>query len=109
MDLLLIKGLIPIDMLDEEPSVARFHRRLASFSRLVRFNSRGMGLSDPASTPPTLEEHVQDALTVMDAVGISRCAVFSSGWLAAEAVMLAVACPERVSHLVLVNSTPRVM
>lgn len=36
-------GLVPIDCVDEEPSMARFHRRLASFSWLVRFDRRGGG------------------------------------------------------------------
>src|SRR6516225_4729204 len=40
---------IPIDSGDDEPSFARFQRRLASFSSITRFNARGMGLSDPVS------------------------------------------------------------
>src|SRR5262249_61904656 len=52
---LLSEGFISIDSVDEEPSLARFHRRVASFSRLLRFDRRGVGLSDPASpsNPPT--------------------------------------------------------
>ena len=101
----------PIDMLDEEPSLARFQRRLASFSRIVRFNPRGVGLSDPVSpsTPPTLEQRTDDALAVMDAVGITRAAVFTFGWHTAEAVVLAATCPDRVSHLIVVNGTARYM
>lgn len=99
----------PIDMLDEEPSLARFGRRLASFSRVVRFNPRGVGLSDPVSpsTPPTLEQRMHDALVVMDAVGSTRAAVFSFHWQAAEAIVLAATCPDRVSHLIVVNGTAR--
>ena len=55
IDLLLYSGaLIPIDCMDEEPSMARFLRRLASFGRLVRFDKRGVGLSDrgSVSAPP---------------------------------------------------------
>ena len=46
-DLLLFTGaIIPIECMDEEPSMARFQRRLASFGRLIRFDQRGVGLSD---------------------------------------------------------------
>jgi pimeloyl-ACP methyl ester carboxylesterase len=59
LDLLVIAGsAVPIDSIKDEPSIDRFQRRLASFSRLVRFDLRGTGLSDPVSpsSPPTLEQ-----------------------------------------------------
>jgi len=107
---LLSEGFISIDSVDEEPSLARFHRRLASFSRLVRFDRRGVGLSDPVSpsNPPTLEQMMHDALAVMDAAGVARAAVLS--WASAKpAVMLAVAHPHRVSSLVVVNGFARTL
>ncbi len=110
-DLLLIGGNhISIDSMDEEPSLARFHRRLASFSRLIRFDRRGVGLSDPIvpSDPPTLEQLAQDALAVMDAAGSSSAACLADG-PAAEAILMAATHPERIHRLVLVNSTARVM
>ncbi len=109
-DVLLSAGVVPIDMYDEQPSLARFHRRLASFSRLVRFHYRGIGLSDPVppASAPTLEQHVHDALAVMDAAGIARAALFATLWHVSDAVSLAVTCPERVSHLLVVNGTARV-
>ena len=47
IDLLVLPGplLLPIDSVDDEPSMYRFHRRLASFSRVIRFDVRGVGLS----------------------------------------------------------------
>jgi len=46
VDLVLLAGpSIPIDSIDSEPSLYRFYRRLASFSRVIRFDFRGMGLS----------------------------------------------------------------
>ncbi|MDP9332786.1 MAG: alpha/beta hydrolase, partial [Actinomycetota bacterium] len=105
----LLSAYFPVDMLDEEPSIARFQRRLASFSRLVRFNPRGLGLSDPVSpsNPPTLEQWNRDALAVMDTVGIARAALFTFGWNAMEAVTLAVTFPDRVSRLIIVNGSAR--
>jgi DNA-binding CsgD family transcriptional regulator len=54
-------GMLPIDSMNDEPSLTRFHDRLASFSRLIRFDLRGVGMSDPAvpSSPPTLEQWIR--------------------------------------------------
>jgi class 3 adenylate cyclase len=100
---------IAIDSGDDEPSFARFQRRLASFSSLTRFNARGLGLSDPVSptSPPTLEQRMQDAVAVMNAVEAERAAVFASTAGVPEALLLAVTYPERVSHLVLVHGFAR--
>lgn len=110
-NLLLIGGNhISIDSMDEEPPFARFHRRLASFSRVIRFDRRGVGLSDPIapSDPPTLEQLVEDALAVLDATGSSSAACFADG-PCPEAILMAASHPERIRRLVLVNSTARVM
>ena len=58
------------------PTVARFLRRLASFSRLVIFDKRGQGLSDRTGRPPTLEESMDDLEAVMEAAGCERPAIF---------------------------------
>ena len=51
-----------IEVMWEEPSMARFLRRLASFSRLILFDKRGTGLSDRLAprAMPTLEERMDD-------------------------------------------------
>jgi len=111
IDLLVYSGTgIPIDCVDEEPSMARVHRRLATFSRLLRFDRRGFGLSDrgSASSPPTHEQWVNDALAVLDAVGSERAAVLAPFVNTAQGIMLATMHPERVSHLVVVNGAARV-
>jgi pimeloyl-ACP methyl ester carboxylesterase len=58
-----------VDVAWEEPSVARFLRRLASFSRLIVVDKRGTGLSDRVTRLPTLEQRMHDVRAVMDAVG----------------------------------------
>ena len=83
IDLLLYTGAnVPIDCMDEEPSMARFQRQLASFGRLIRFDRRGTGLSErgSASAPPTREQWIQDAVAVLDAVGSAQAAVLAP-WL----------------------------
>jgi class 3 adenylate cyclase len=112
LDLLMYTGSsVPIDCMDDEPSLARVQRRLATFSRLLRFDRRGVGLSDRGSpmTPPTSEQWAQDGLAVMDAVGSERAAVFAPFSNSPEGILLAAKSPERVSHLIVVNGAARAL
>ena len=61
---------IPIDTIDAEPSMYRFHRRLASFSRVIRLDQRGVGLSSRAPSLDLIGPKfwAKDAISVMDAV-----------------------------------------
>jgi class 3 adenylate cyclase len=104
-----MEGFIPIDTMDHEPRLARAMRRLASFARVLRFDRRGIGLSDPVSPndPPTLEQWVADALAVMDAAGSTEAAVLASAEMSPTGLLLAAAHPERVRALVLVNGFAR--
>src|SRR5690348_9609113 len=63
----------------EEPSYARFLDRLGSFARLIWFDKRGCGLSDRATTLPTLDNQMQDVVAVMDAAGSNQAALFGMG------------------------------
>jgi len=109
--LLLVAEFIPTDAWDEQPLLARAVRRLASFSRLIRCDRRGIGLSDPITpaTPPTLEQWMEDALAVLDAVGSERCAVMATNDAGPLGALLAATHPDRVSGLVFVNSFARGM
>src|SRR6201995_5909407 len=72
-DLVVAPGFIShLDIMWEEPSFAHFYSRLASFRRVITFDKRGTGLSDPAMHAPTLEESVDDLRAVMDAAGCER-------------------------------------
>jgi pimeloyl-ACP methyl ester carboxylesterase len=64
-----------VEYLWSEPSLERVTRRLSRFSRLITFDRRGSGLSDPLSGAPTLEEQMDDVIAVMDAVGSERAAI----------------------------------
>jgi pimeloyl-ACP methyl ester carboxylesterase len=68
---------VGIDALDEEPHASRYYRRLSSFARVVRFDQRGIGRSDPidVSKPWTVDSMANDALAVSDAVGLGQAVV----------------------------------
>ncbi len=91
----------------DEPRVARYFRRLASFSRLIMFDRRGSGLSDPVPNAPTLEEQMDDVVAVMDAAGSARAAVFALLEGGAMALLFAATHPERTTALALYEAQPR--
>src|SRR5919109_4632400 len=65
-----------LDVMWEEPRWARYLGRLASFSRLILFDMRGVGLSDRGPEPPLVELQMDDVRAVMDAAGSESAAVF---------------------------------
>jgi pimeloyl-ACP methyl ester carboxylesterase len=108
MDLVMAPGFVShLDWAWQEPSLQRFLERLASFSRLVLFDKRGTGLSDPVSGPATLEERVDDLRAVMDAAGSQRAAVLGVSEGGSMAMLFAAQHPERTQALVLYGATPR--
>ena len=94
----------------EEPRSERFLMRLASFSRLILFDRRGVGMSDPvpADRPPDLETRMDDARAVMDAVGSERAVVAGASESGAMATLFAATHPDRTIALVLLSSSARV-
>lgn len=97
--------LFSVDATAEQPRWQAYVDRLCSFSRLIRFDLRGIGLSDPlgSSDPPTVEQWAGDALAVLDDQGIEDTAVLGVSFGALAALLLAATHPERVRALVLVN------
>jgi pimeloyl-ACP methyl ester carboxylesterase len=93
----------------EEPRIARFLRRLASMGRMLVFDKRGVGLSDPVPLKelPALEEWADDVLTVMDHARSDRAAVVAVGQGGPMAIVFAATHPDRTAALVLVNSQAR--
>jgi class 3 adenylate cyclase len=91
------------------PPMERLLRSLASFSRLVVFDKRGTGLSDPVPmrAAPTLEEWMDDLRAVLDHAGIDRTAVLCGVGATYMGVLFAATYPERVTSLVVVNGYAR--
>jgi class 3 adenylate cyclase len=96
-------GTTHVELAWELPSFARVFQRLASFSRLIRFDMRGSGLSDPFNLAelPSLEEQAADLLAVLDATGSERPAMVANGNGGLLAIFFAATYPKRVSSLVL--------
>jgi pimeloyl-ACP methyl ester carboxylesterase/class 3 adenylate cyclase len=84
-----------------DPLMARWLRRLASFSRLILFDKRGVGLSDPVASAPTLDQRMDDIRAVMDAVGSEQAAIFGLSEGGTMSALFAAAHPDRVRSLVL--------
>jgi class 3 adenylate cyclase len=112
LDVLEVGGfgtLFSMDACADQPRWQRFEDDLNRFCRLIRFDWRGIGLSDRLVGPIDVDQWVGDALTVLDAAGSRRAAVLGTGLGAAIAVALAAAHPDRVDALVLANPLARVM
>ena len=87
----------------EVPAYVRYFRGLARFSRLLLFDVRGSGLSDPLgpSEQPTLERSAADLLAVLDEVGSERAAVVANNLSGLLGIFFAASYPQRTAALVL--------
>jgi pimeloyl-ACP methyl ester carboxylesterase/DNA-binding CsgD family transcriptional regulator len=107
-DLIMVPGLTShLEIQWRDPGYRRFVRSLSSFCRLVRFDKRGTGLSDPVAERPTLEQREADLTAVMSAAGCRRPVVlgFSDG--GPIAITLAADRPRSVRALILYGTSPR--
>ena len=108
LDLVFVPGFIShLELAWEEPYLARFLRRLATFARVICFDKRGTGLSDPVSRPPGLVERMDDIRAVMDAAESGRAALFGVSDGGCLCIAFAVAHPERAASLVTYGSFAR--
>jgi pimeloyl-ACP methyl ester carboxylesterase/class 3 adenylate cyclase len=102
LDLVFVPGWVShLELAWGHPDLARFYRRLASFSRLIMFDKRGTGLSDRVSELPTLEQRMDDVRAVMDAAGVERAAVFGISEGGPMCGLFAATYPERTTSLVM--------
>ena len=98
-----------LDAMWEEPSLARYLDRLATFARVICVDKRGHGISDPVPTTaiPTLDLWIEDLRAVLDAAGSTETTILGDTEGGPLAMLFAATFPERVSSLVLVNTFAR--
>lgn len=107
-DLVLVPGFVSnVELAWEHPPYERFMRRLSAFARLIVFDKRGAGLSDPVDRAATIEERNDDIRAVMDAAGSEQADLFGWSEGANMAAVFAASFPERVSALVLFGTYAR--
>lgn len=110
LDLVYVPGWISnVERGWDEPSYARFLRRLASFARVILFDKRGTGLSDRVAEQelPTLEQRMDDVRAVMDAAGSERAALLGVSEGGPMSLLFAATYPDRTSALVVYGSYAR--
>lgn len=109
MDLVYHHGACHIDLQWDVAPEAAFNRELASFSRLILFDRRGIGASERVgrASAPQWERWGEDLLAVLDAAGSREASIFAESEAGATAVLFAAAHPERVHALVLGNTQAR--
>jgi pimeloyl-ACP methyl ester carboxylesterase len=110
LDLLFIPPFVShLDLYWASPEIAAFLRRLTSFSRLILFDKRGTGLSDPVAEVGTLEDRMEDARAVLDACDSRRTALFGLSEGGPMSLLFAATYPERTMALVVFGSYARLL
>ncbi len=96
-----------IEVMWEEPRIERFFRRLASFSRVIVYDKRGTGVSDPVplGALPTIEEWTDDIGVVLDEVGSERAAVIAANESSFMGILFAASHPERATALIILDGS----
>ena len=101
-DVVVIPGLLSnIEYGWQFESWRNYYGGLASFARVLLFDKRGTGVSDPVPGAPSIEERMDDVRAVMDAAGSERAALIGSADGAAIATVFAAAYPDRTAALIL--------
>lgn len=110
LDLLFIPPFVShLDLFWAAPETAAFFSRLASFSRLILFDKRGTGLSDPVSGAATLEERMEDVRAVLDACGSQQAALFGLSEGGPMSLLFAATYPERTTSLITFGSFAKLL
>jgi class 3 adenylate cyclase/pimeloyl-ACP methyl ester carboxylesterase len=106
-DIVFIPGAVShVDLIWDDPAKARFFQRLSSVGRLIVFDKRGTGASDPAEVGD-LETRIDDVRAVMDAAGSRRAALVGVSEGGPMSLLFAAMHPARVAALTIYASLPR--
>ena len=101
LDVVLVNGFVThVELVWESEMFARALEGLASFARVITFDRRGSGLSDPVAEAPGLEQRMDDVRAVMDAAGSERAALIGISEGVPMSILFAATYPDRVQALV---------
>jgi class 3 adenylate cyclase len=106
-DLVYVPGWVSnVEVMWEDPGLARFLRRLSTFSRLITFDKRGTGLSDAVSLAelPGLDTRMDDLRAVMDEVGSERATLFGHSEGGTLCILFSATYPDRTDGMVLTGA-----
>lgn len=106
-DLVFVPGMVSHLELYHSPPAHYFFERLSTLGRVITFDKRGTGLSDPVTAAPTLEIRMEDLKAVMDAAQSERPVIVGLSEGASTALLFAATYPERVSSLVLYGAAAK--
>lgn len=99
-----------VEAAQDEPRWQGYVDAMAGFARFIRFDPRGIGLSDPlGSAGATIEQYASDTLAVMAAAGSAEAALIAAGHSGPVALFLAATKPSAIRALVLVNTYARLL
>src|SRR5437870_8334620 len=102
VDIVIAPGFVSnVEMWWAEPKFVHLFERYTRFARVIIFDKRGTGLSDPVVRAPTLEERADDLQAVLDAAGSQRAWLMGISESGPHSMVFAATHPERVAGLVL--------
>jgi pimeloyl-ACP methyl ester carboxylesterase len=108
IDVVIVPGYVShLEIGFENPAIRKMSERLVNFARLIIFDKRGTGMSDPVDAAPTLEERMDDVRAVMDAAGSERAALIGVSEGGPMAILFAATYPQRTQALVLYGAMAR--
>jgi len=98
-----------LDLTYEQPRYRRYIDALTRYGRVIRFDRRGAGISDPlpAETGESWEMWTEDLAGVLDDVGSRSVAIIATNDAGPAALLFAAVHPQRIHWLVLFNTTAR--
>jgi class 3 adenylate cyclase/pimeloyl-ACP methyl ester carboxylesterase len=104
-DLVIIPGFVwHIEQLWNDPGYHRLMRGLTDFARVIAYDKRGTGMSDPVTAAPSLDERMDDVIAVLDAAGSERATLFGMSEGGPIGTLLAASHPERTERLIIYGS-----
>jgi class 3 adenylate cyclase len=107
-DLVMVPGFVSnVETLWAEPLFYRLITNLTRFCRVIFFDKRGTGCSDPVAGAPSVDERMDDIRAVMDAAGVQQAVIDGISEGGPIAILFAATYPERTRGLVLYGTFPK--